>query len=115
MNTEAAYPDHINAHERTVIDALIKDALSMGCTVSVCDGEEWPIKRSTDYKAITAEVAASDETTIRVRNDDSVATFNFVHGNLPSEVLCDMTDTPFARKIYARAEDVALDLERRGL
>ena len=109
-----SYPDHLNQHEMLVIDAIIRDALVAGCTVSVYDGEEWAIKRSADYSAITAQVAATDETTLRIRQDDIHGVINLIHGNLPSEVIADHTDTPWMRKILARANDVAVDLERRG-
>lgn len=111
----ADYPDHLDANERQVIDTLIRDVLAMGCTVSVSDGEGWVVKQSKDYAAITSEIAASDETTIRVRQGDLHAAIFFVHGNAPSEVIADMTDTPWARSLVVGAELVAAKLEERGL
>lgn len=118
--TTAKYPDHMDRNEAKVIDCLIRDALALGCAVSVFDGEEWSIKNSTDYPAITAQIAATDITTVRVTKkidpaQPQVATFMFVHGNAPSEVLADMTDTPFARSLIIGAEACANALEARGL
>jgi pimeloyl-CoA synthetase len=115
MTKNAAYPDHLDRNERKVIDRLIKDALAIGCTISVHDGEEFAIRSSDDYAAITAEVAATDETTLRVRDGDLHAAIFLVHGNLPSEVISDMTDTPWARSIIVGAEMVAAKLEEKGL
>lgn len=87
----------------------------MGCTISVSGGEGFTVKQSRDYAAITMEIAASDETTIRVRDGDLHAAILLVHGNLPSEVISDMADTPWTRSIVAGAERVATKLEERGL
>lgn len=111
----ANYPDHLDASERQVIDTLIRDVLAMGCTISVHDGEEWAVKGSVDYTKITSEIAATDETIIRVRQGDLHAAIFFVHGNAPSEVIADMTDTPWARSLVVGAERVAAKLEERGL
>lgn len=114
-----AYPAELDRNESSVIDCLIRDALAADCTVSVFDGEEWPVKKSTDYTEITAAIGTTDETNIRVRGmfewAEAVANFAFIHGNLPSEVLCDMTDTPFARSLILGAEACANALEARGL
>lgn len=113
---KAAYPDHLDRDEIRVIDALILDAIAAGYPVSVCDGEEWSVKRSYDYEEITGGVGHTDETTIRVSDEanDRRADFILIHGNLASEVIADMTDTAFARQIAARAETVARALEAEG-
>lgn len=51
---------------------LIKHALSLGCTVSVWDGEEWQIKRSTSYKAIVEAVESVEEAALRIRQQDAI-------------------------------------------
>lgn len=51
---------------------LIKHALSMGCTVSVWDGEEWQVKRSTGYKTIIDAIESVDEAQLRIRQKDAV-------------------------------------------
>lgn len=112
-----AYPDHLDRNELKVIDCLIRDALALGCTISVHDGEEWPVKKSRDYEHITSAVAATEHTKIRVRDDeqpDLWADFLFVHGNLPSEVLADMHDSPWARSIAVGMEACANKLEALG-
>lgn len=47
---------------------LVKYALSAGCTVSVWDGEEWQIKRSTGYRAIIDAVESVEQAQIRIRD-----------------------------------------------
>lgn len=51
---------------------LIKHALSLGCTVSVWDGEEWQVKRSTSYKAIVEAVESVEEAALRIRQQDAI-------------------------------------------
>ena len=40
---------------------LVKHAIGLGYTVSVWDGEEWQVKRSTSLKAISEAVKSVDE------------------------------------------------------
>lgn len=47
---------------------LIKFALSKDCTISVWDGEEWQVKRSTSYKDIIAAVESVEEAQLRIRD-----------------------------------------------
>ena len=49
---------------------LIKHALAQGCTVSVWDGEEWQVKRSTSLHAIMDAVKSVEEAALRVRDQD---------------------------------------------
>lgn len=51
---------------------LIKHALNLGCTVSVFDGEEWQVKRSTSYKDIVEAVESVDEASLRIRQKDAI-------------------------------------------
>lgn len=108
-----AYPDYMAPAERRIIDKLICDALDMGCTISVGDGCEYAVIRSTDYTAITREIAACDEMVLRIRQGDKHAAFFFVHGNEPYEVLNDHTDSAFARALWSGAEKVRAMVEQR--
>jgi hypothetical protein len=47
---------------------LIKHALNQGHTVSVWDGEEWQVKRSTSFKAINEAVKSVEEAALRIRD-----------------------------------------------
>ena len=49
---------------------LIKFALAQGMTVSVWDGEEWQVKRSTSYQAINDAVESVEEAALRIRDQD---------------------------------------------
>jgi predicted N-formylglutamate amidohydrolase len=106
-----AYPDHLDPKERRIIDKLICDALDMGCTISVGNGDEYSVKLSTDYTEITREVAACDEMILRIRQGEKHAAFFFVHGNEPYHVLNDHTDNAFAHALWVGAEKVCAQIE----
>jgi hypothetical protein len=44
----------------------IKNALAKGYTVSVHDGEEWQVKRSTDYAAIVEAAQSVEQAVLRI-------------------------------------------------
>lgn len=100
-----AYPEHSREIERQIIDLIIKDALDAGLTISVSDGEEWPLKKSTDYEAITAEVHATCETQFAFRTAETGAKFGWVylvHGN-DCDVISDYSDNPQTEALLKNA------------
>jgi hypothetical protein len=63
-----AYPHHIRDDEKKIVDKIIRKALDAGLYISVEDGVEWALRFSQDYDAITAEIAATDVTMLRIRS-----------------------------------------------
>jgi hypothetical protein len=49
---------------------FIKHCLKAGHTVSVWDGEEWQVKRSTGYKAVVEAVESVEEAQLRIRDTE---------------------------------------------
>jgi hypothetical protein len=76
---------------------LIQHCLSMGCTVSVWDGEEWQVKRSTGYKAIIDAIESVEEAQLRIRQKDAVIGWALVSafGLEDDETVVDHTCTSF--------------------
>ena len=77
---------------------LIKYALASGCNISVWDGEEWEVSRSTSYNAIKEAIEAVEEAQINIyKNDDNVgwARIIFNWNQSPDEIVSDYTCTPF--------------------
>jgi hypothetical protein len=105
-----AYPEHSREIERQIIDLIIKDALDAGLTISVYDGEEWALARSTDYEAITAEVHATCDTTLRFypvgAATAKVGWVYLVHGN-DCDVISDYSDNPQTEVVLANAMALA--------
>lgn len=77
---------------------LIRTALKAGHTVSVWDGEEWQVKRSTAFKAIVDAVESVEEAQLRIRDaKGNVVGWALVsaYGLEPDETVIDNTLTPF--------------------
>ena len=91
-----AYPDFIRPKERAIIDKIVKRALEEGCLISVKDEVSTAVQKSSDYEAITKEIAQTDFTTLTLYDHTGKLVFGsifFVHGN-DEDVVCDFTDTP---------------------
>lgn len=58
----------MKAHEH-----LIKHALALGMTISVYDGEEWQVSRSTDEQEILDAVDSVEESQLKFRNSGDIA------------------------------------------
>ena len=109
----AEYPDHLDADEREIIDALICAALERGFEVRVKGLTPF----TTDYQLITQNVAATDEEHIVFRKvgDDVAAGWVFlVHGNAASEVIADATDNLLTGEILDAAQPIIERLEGEG-
>lgn len=101
-----------NIIERVIVRQIVRDALRLGYTVNVNDGEEDAIVRSSDETAIMAACFSTDEDIISIRDG---AGFNkgFVHlvyGNGTS-VISDYSDVPAAIGWLTDAEGLADAIE----
>jgi hypothetical protein len=87
--------------EKTAAMRVIGRALAKGYLISVCDGEEYTVKRSTNRNAIRAALCSTDADTILVRKSDGekVGVIWLVWGNSPEEVVADHTDNEAIREI----------------
>ena len=76
---------------------LIRYALELGHTVSVDDGEEWVVKRSTDMQDILAAVNSVDMSTLLIRDADGkeLGRAAVCDQGEPDETIWDNTITPF--------------------
>lgn len=90
---------------------VIKNALSKGYTISVWDGEEWQVKRSSNDREILNAAQSVDMATLRIRNADQVVGSVVVFGYTSAAALdgdddsvVDYTDNP---ETSALVEDVA--------
>lgn len=74
---------------------LIKNALSKDLTISVWDGEEWQVKRSTKYQDIKDAIESVEVAEIRIRDQDKnvLAWAQIVPDLDPEETVADYTDS----------------------
>lgn len=73
---------------------LIRYAKERGCTISVYDGEEWQVKRSTNEKEIMEAVNSVCESQFRIRDaKGAVVGWALVIPELePEEMVADYSD-----------------------
>lgn len=78
---------------KAVARKVVKAALAKGYVVSVCDGEEWTVKKSSSLTEIIDALCTTDADTLRFRDAEGnkVGCIEFVYGNLPEEVIADYT------------------------
>lgn len=108
-------------HDLEVIGAFVDDALALGHTLSVHDGEAWALALSTDRAAIIAALGSTDADTVRIRRDggtrekdgmtlkaagEIIGSVSLVYGNEPGVVISDHTATPEMDSILARANKI---------
>lgn len=92
--------------EAKVARRLIRALLAEGATISLYDGEEWVVRKTTGEKKILAGMASTGTDTIVAHRDETrLAAFSLIYGNAEdgSEVIADYTDNPFADRLCALA------------
>lgn len=105
------------AGEKAVVRAAVRNAIKLGHAVSVFDGEEWSVKRSTNEREVMAEIYATDMETLAFRKSDGelVGKVWLVYGNSASEVMSDWSDSEAMDTILAPAKRRADKYAELGL
>lgn len=103
---------YATAGEARVVRKLVKAALAAGYSVSVNDGEEWTVKRSTSTKVIFDALATTGEDRLLLRDSEgnTAGSFWLIYGNDPSgeEVISDHSDNEVCEALYKAAHsDIA--------
>jgi hypothetical protein len=90
--------------EKEIILTILDDALNMGYTVTVCDGEEDVIKKSGNKEAIFAEMFSTGEDTLTFyQGDRRVGWLFLVYGNREA-VISDYADNVKMNALLVNAE-----------
>lgn len=94
----------MNTVERRIVGRLVDAGLSMGYSVSVNDGEEWTVKRSSNRKEIMDALATTDSDTLRFHTSggDRVGGFFLVWGN-DEDVISDHSDNEACEALFKKA------------
>ena len=80
--------------EKQICERLVDKALAAGYTISVYDGEEWPLKRSSNRPDILAAMYSTDSDVLRCclpESGKAVGSIMLVYGN-GGDVVSDYTD-----------------------
>lgn len=102
-------------NERRIVRAIVKDAIADGCVVSVHDGEEWMIKRSSKITHVMGAIMATDSDNLKIRDaatGEHVGTVAFIYGNGSdgAAVIADHTLGERMEKIMERGFKLACSL-----
>lgn len=86
---------------------LVMFALNNNHTVSVFDGEEWPVKKSRKYFDILEAIESVEEARVIVRNEAGDKLFWALiipFGVEPDETIADCSDNAFSKSFEAYLE-----------
>ncbi len=108
---DARDPDHRNfSHtlarriraEKRMCVALVNACIDRGFSVSVFDGEEWTVKRSTDRERILMALFSTDQDLLKIHDaaGQSAGWFELVYGNDGHDVVSDFTANEVCSNIW---------------
>ena len=91
--------------ETSVVRSIVRNAFHLGYTVSVCDGEEWTVKRTTKEQDVMNAIQTTDMDVLSFRDAEGVKVGNvwLVYGNSASEVMADWSDNEVTNQILSKA------------
>jgi hypothetical protein len=109
MSPEIAHRQQI---ERTIGKQIVENAINMGYSITVFDGEEEAITKSRHAAGILYCMMATDEEHLLFYKDGKYVGFVFlVYGNDGWDAIADHTDKPEIKDILAHAEHYAFFAE----
>jgi hypothetical protein len=99
-------PVHAHPVERDIAHGLVNRVLADGNTISVFDGEEYSIKRSSDAVAILSAMSHTGEDTLVIRSPiggsvpralsgAKIGSVFLVYGNEPENLIADFTNEDY--------------------
>ena len=104
--------DQRNAIEKDIYKRIVQDALILGYTISVFDGEEYALNQSENYfNIIEAGFSTDAETLIFYQDKQCIGSVDLVYGNTGWDVISDYSDNEDTEFILRGAEMLAETLE----
>lgn len=102
----------MHADEAKVVGKLIDEGVAQGYTVSVSDGEEWVVSRSTNKSEILDALDSTGMDRVRFHDGEgTVGTFLLIYGNEPYYVISDYTSNPRTNELFSKVEPLIAELE----
>jgi hypothetical protein len=97
--------NHMTKNEIRIANRLIKDALARGYMISVHDGEEWALKKSTNVFEVMNALASTDCDNVRFRDASGVyvGTVALIWGN-DVDLISDWTVSPAMEALMGPVE-----------
>jgi len=97
---------YAGTEEAAVARRLVRAALTSEWTVSVNDGEEWTVKRSTDFNEIIDALATTGADSLQISDKEGkkMGSLYLVYQNGPGdELIADYSDNESMEYLYRRA------------
>lgn len=110
--TNTSYGKYTNSDDKRCVHNLLKLILAENCMVSIHDGEECTVKRSTSLNDIKQGMAGTGEDIILIRNTQGelMGKFYLIYNNGsegdPIICICDYTANDFCESIYNQLEKI---------
>ena len=103
--------------EKQIVRKIIKDALAAGYLITVSDGEDYVVSKSSHGPTIFAAMFTTDEDVLIFRNAESgskmVGHVYLVYGNDGYDVICDYTANDATEAVLAGALALAGQIEAK--
>ena len=95
--------------EKGIAKRVVRSAIALGYTVSLWDGGEWAVKRSSKLPEVTRAMFTVDEESLEFRNAEGglIGTAWFVYGNDGWDALADYTATETMERLLKDANAYA--------
>jgi hypothetical protein len=96
--------------EKRIVRKIVQNAIAIGYTVSLNDGEAWTVKRSVKVTEVMEAVQTTDWDFLKFRyaegekKGEPVGTVHLVYGNDGYDVIADYTDNAEIEKILETAK-----------
>lgn len=106
---------YLSDSERKIVTRLVDVVLATGYTISVHDGEAFPVKRSSDRATILAGIGSTDVDTLVLRGagtGDLIGNVLLVYGNEPGVVISDHSDNLTINTVLAPVFEYAKGFEQ---
>ena len=99
--------------EKKIAKKFVEDTLAKGFSISVNDGEETTVKRSTNRDEILGAMRTTDEDILLIHqgSDSHLGFVYFVYGNDGTDVISDYTANGTTQACVAGAEALAKEIE----
>jgi hypothetical protein len=95
--------------EKGIAKRVVRSAIALGYTVSIWDGGDWPVKRSSKLPEIIRAMFTVDEESLEFCNAEGglIGTAWFVYGNAGWDALADYTATETMERLLKDANEYA--------
>lgn len=103
---------NIQDMEMAIANKIVADALTRNYTVSVYDGEEWALKRSSDHQEIIKSLNSTGHDQLKFRNSygEYIGVVALIWGNCGWDLISDYTVSDAMELVLLGANNLADEL-----